>query len=81
MQLLAYGLMFDAEHISNIFPTQDGTNNVYYKCNKINSNENKDRFYHQLEIAIDNSWTFAMDSKTGDQPTGLLEYLNGLLNG
>ena len=80
MQVLAYGLMFDSEHIGNIFPTQDGTNNVYYKCNKINSNENKDRFYHQLEIAIDNSWTFVMDSKTGDQSTGLLEYLNSLLN-
>ena len=79
MQVLAYGLMFDAENIGNIFPTQDGTSNLYYKSNKINSNESKTRQYHQLEIAIDTDWVFTMTSKDGEYSIGLLEYLQDLL--
>lgn len=79
MQVLADGLMFDAENIGNIFPTQDGTSNIYYISNKINSNESKIRQYHQLEIAIDTDWVFAMTSKDGKGSIGLLEYLQNLL--
>jgi hypothetical protein len=79
MQVLAYGLMFDAENIGNIFPTQDGTRNLYYKCNKINSNESKERWYHQFEIAIDADWIFTMTSKDREDSIGLLEYLQGIL--
>ena len=71
--------MFDAENIGNIFPTQDGTSNLYYKSNKINSNESKTRQYHQLEIAIDTDWVFTMTSKDGEYSIGLLEYLQDLL--
>lgn len=79
MQVLAYGLMFGAEHIGNVFPTQDDTSNLYYKSNKINSNESKTRQYHQLEIAIDADWVFTMTSKDGEYSIGLLEYLQDLL--
>lgn len=53
MQILAYGLMFNAENIGNIFPTQEETGNIFYRSNEINSNESMIRRYHQLEIAID----------------------------
>ena len=79
MQVLAYGLMFDAENIGNIFPTQDGTSNIYYISNKINSNGSKIRQYNQLEIAIDTNWIYAMSAKSGGESIGLLEYLNELL--
>lgn len=79
MQVLAYGLMFNAENIGNIFPTQDGTSNVYYRSNRINSNENKTRFYHQLEIAVDNSGTFTMTTPDGNEPVCLMEYLQKIL--
>ena len=74
MQILAYGLMFGSTDVGIIFPTQDGTNNVYYRQNKINSNECTSRFYHQLEIAIDNCWKFTMDSKSEDEPISVTDY-------
>lgn len=79
MQILAYGLMFGSTDVGIIFPTQEGTNNVYYKQNKINSNENITRFYHQLEIAINNNWSFMLESKAGDGDIDLMDYLQEIL--
>lgn len=79
MQVLAYGLMYDAEHIGNIFPTQDGTSNHFYKSNAINSTEARERMYHQLEIAIDTNRSFSLQSKDGTQQVHLLEYLKRLV--
>ena len=79
MQILAYGLMFNAENVGNIFPNQEGVGNIYYKCNDINSNDNMTRRYHQLEIAIDTKWTFQMTSKDGTESIGLIDYLQSLL--
>ena len=76
LQVLAYGLMFGSDNVGIIFPTSDGTNNIYYKCNEINSNESRTRFYHQLEIAIDRDSSFTMSSKSGGDEIGVLEYLN-----
>ena len=47
MQILAYGLMFNSDNVGNIFPTWDGTSNLYFKSNRINSNESRTRMYHQ----------------------------------
>ena len=30
MQILAYGLMFNSDNVGNIFPTRDGTSNLYF---------------------------------------------------
>lgn len=79
MQVLAYGLMFDADNVGNIFPTQNGTSSLYYKSNRINSIESRTRMYHQLEIAIDRSWIFAMTSKDGGESIHLMKYLQGIL--
>lgn len=79
MQVLAYGLMFNAENVGIIFPTRDGTNNVYYKCNEINSNESRTRYYHQLEIAIDDSCAFNMFSKDGGEIKSVMDYLLPML--
>ncbi len=79
MQMLAYGLMFGAENVGNIFPTQDGTNNLYYKSNKINSNEDRPRLFHQLEISSHDGWVFEMMAKDGGDPIQLIEYLRQML--
>lgn len=79
MQVLAYGLMFDCENIGNIFPSRDGTGNVYCKRNKINSSEEKARFYHQLEIALDSSCPFVMHAQDGEETVGVMEYLQKML--
>ena len=79
MQILAYGLMLGCNNVGNIFPTQDGTNNVYYKRNEINSNESRTRYYNQLEVAIDPNWKFEIIRKGDERKTGVMEYLKRLL--
>lgn len=79
LQILAYGLMLNCANIGNIFPTQDGTNNIYYKRNEINSRESRTRYYNQMEIAIDSNWRFEMQQKNDDSTMRVMEYLNRLL--
>lgn len=79
MQILAYGLMLGCDNVGNIFPTQDGTNNVYYKRNEINSNETRTRYYNQLEVAIDSDWTFEITQKDDAMKMRVMEYLKRLL--
>lgn len=79
MQILAYGLMLGCDNVGNIFPTQDGTNNVYYKRNEINSNETRTRYYNQLEVVIDSDWTFEITQKDDAMKMRVMEYLKRLL--
>lgn len=79
MQILAYGLMFNSDNVGNIFPTRDGTSNLYFKSNRINSNESRTRMYHQMEIAIDKKRTFTMTSKEGNDAVHLFDYLKEML--
>ena len=79
MQILAYGLMLGCNNVGNIFPTQDGTNNVYYKRNEINSNETRTRYYNQLEVAIDSDWKFEITRKDDSMRMRVIEYLKRLL--
>ncbi len=80
MQILAYGLMLGCDNVGNIFPTQDGTNNIYYKRNEINSNESRTRYYNQLEVAIDSDWKFEIQRKDDEMKIRLIEYLKKLLS-
>lgn len=80
MQILAYGLMLGCDNVGNIFPTQDGTNNVYYKRNEINSNEPRIRYYNQLEVAIDVDWKYEISQKDENSKIRVLEYLKRLLS-
>ena len=79
MQILAYGLMMGCSNVGNIFPTQDGTNNVYYKRNQINSNEARTRYYNQLEVAIDPHWGFEVRRKDDEMKIRIMKYLKRLL--
>ena len=81
MQILAYGLMLNCNNVGNIFPTQDGTCNIYYKRNEINSNESRTRYYNQLEVAIDPNWKFEIIRKGDEMKIGVMEYLKRLLAG
>lgn len=78
MQILAYGLMLGCNNVGNIFPAQDGTNNVYYKRNEINSNESRTHYYNQLEVAIDSDWKFEITHKDDETKIRVMEYLRGL---
>ena len=80
MQILAYGLMLGCDNVGNVFPTQDGTNNVYYKRNEINSNESRTRYYNQLEVAIDSDWKFEITRKDDAMCISVIEYLKKLLD-
>ena len=79
LQVLAYGLMFGSEDVGIIFPALDGAKNTYYKCNEINSNESRTRFYHQFEISIDRDTSSTMTAKTGGEEISVMDYLNRLL--
>ncbi len=79
LQILAYGLMLGCDNVGNIFPTQDGTNNIYYKRNEINSNESRKRYYNQMEVAIDVEWKFEMLQKDEQMQMRVMEYLKRLL--
>ncbi len=79
MQIMAYGLMLGCNNVGNIFPAQDGTNNVYYRRNEINSNESRTRYYNQLEVAIDSNWKFEITRKDDEMKIRVIEYLKGLL--
>lgn len=80
MQILAYGLMLGCENVGNIFPTQDGTNNIYYERNEINSNEERLRFYNQLNIAIDSDWKFEISKKNEEDRMSVMDYLKRMLS-
>ncbi len=80
MQILAYGLMLGCDNVGNIFPTQDGTNNVYYRRNEINSNENRKRYYNQLEVAIDLDWKYEVTRRDDEMKVRVMDYLKELLS-
>lgn len=79
LQILAYALMLNCKNVGNIFPTQDGTNNTYFKRNEINSRENTPRYYNQMNVAIDTDWEFTIQEEGGTSVTTILEYCKRLL--
>ena len=80
LQILAYALMLNCRNVGNIFPTQDGTNNTYYKRNEINSRDETTRYYNQMNVAIDTKWEFTIQEEGGSSMTTILEYYKRLLN-
>ena len=79
LQILAYALMLNCKNVGNIFPTQDGTSNTYFKRNEINSREEKTRYYNQINVAIDTEWEFTIQEEGGTSMTTILEYCKRLL--
>ena len=79
LQILAYALMLNCKNVGNIFPTQDGTSNTYFKRNEINSREERPRYYNQINVAIDTEWEFTIQEEGGTSTTTILEYCKRLL--
>jgi 5-methylcytosine-specific restriction endonuclease McrBC regulatory subunit McrC len=82
LQVLAYALLYDCENVGIIFPALDGTENIYYERNEIASIEQKQRYYNQLEIAVDTidiDGECAVRSKETQESVSLLKYIEGLL--
>ncbi len=80
LQILAYALMLNCRNVGNIFPTQDGTNNTYFKRNEINSREETPRYYNQMNVAIDSNWAFDIQEEGGSSSTTILDYCKRLLD-
>ncbi len=79
LQVLAYALLYNCENVGIIFPTLDGTENIYYERNEIESVEQRQRYYNQLEIAIDTNWEYVVRSKETQNTVPLLQYIKELL--
>jgi 5-methylcytosine-specific restriction endonuclease McrBC regulatory subunit McrC len=79
LQILAYALMLNCKNVGNIFPTQDGTSNTYYKRNEINSRDENVRYYNQLNVAVDKDWKFTIQEENGASNMTILEYCKRLL--
>lgn len=69
--------MFDCEHVGNIFPSPG--RNVCYHRNEINSSEEKARYYHQLQLAVDGSRNFRIYSESDGSCIEIMDYLHQLL--
>ncbi len=79
MQILAYGLMLGCDNVGNIFPSHDGTNNICFKSNQINSKEKRMRYYNQMEIAIDADWKLDIIQNDNKMTISVIDYLKSLL--
>lgn len=79
LQILAYALMFNCVDVGNIFPTQNGRKNTYYRRNKINSHEEMSRYYNQLNIAIDTNWEFVLQAEGESSSETIYEFFEKIL--
>lgn len=79
LQILAYALMYDCENVGIIFPSLAGTENEFYMKNGIQSVENRERYYNQLELSIDAKWQCIVKSKESKEEISLMEYIKQLL--
>ena len=79
LQILAYALMFNCVDVGNIFPTQNGRKNTYYRRNKINSHEEMSRYYNQLNIAIDANWEFVLQAEDESSSETIYEFFEKIL--
>lgn len=79
LQVLAYALLYNCENVGIIFPTLDGTENVYYERNEIENVEQRQRYYNQMEIEIDSNWEYVVRHKETQDTVPLLQYIEELL--
>ena len=75
LQLLAYALMYDCDHVGIIFPSPDGEKNVCYEKNEIESVEHRRRYYHQLELAVGQEADCQLLSAGGGPALSILQYV------
>lgn len=79
LQILAYALMYDCDNVGIVFPSLTGEENEFYMKNGIQSVENRERYYNQLELSIDTIWKCVVKSKENKDGLPLIEYIKQLL--
>jgi len=79
LQILAYALMYDCDNVGIVFPSLTGDENEFYMKNGIQSVENRERYYNQLELSIDTTWQCVVKSKENKEELPLIEYIKQLL--
>ena len=79
LQMLSYCLMYDCENIGNIFPAKADDVSAFYDMNPINSLDNRQRNYHQLELRIEGASDGMLLSKSDNsRQVTLLSYIISL---
>ena len=79
LQMLSYCLMYDCENIGNIFPAKADDVSAFYDMNPLNSLDNRQRNYHQLELRIEGASDGMLLSKSDNsRQVTLLSYIISL---
>ena len=72
--------MYGCENVGNIFPAKEDDVSAFYDMNPINSQEERSRHYHQLELKIERESDGIITSKADDSiQVSLYRYINSLL--
>jgi 5-methylcytosine-specific restriction endonuclease McrBC regulatory subunit McrC len=79
LQVLAYALMYNCDSVGIFFPTISSSGNVYYEKNEIMTNENRRRFYNQVELSIDAVESYMIKEKESDNEKTITEYILELM--
>lgn len=79
LQLLAYSLIYDCDDVGIIFPSINKYDNIYYKPNEIRSAEGRERYFNQIEIAINLISEPVLKSKDGGKDMRIYDYFHRLL--
>ena len=80
LQLIAYGLMYDCDNIGIFFPSNEGGKSFYYEKNELSSIENRERFYHQIELGISTEWDFSISAVKDNSNDNIYSYIEKLLS-
>jgi len=80
LQVLAYALMYDCTNVGIISPAVMGMGNKIFAPNPIQSVENRERFYNQIELDVNAYGSVSAIIAGNDTETGLMEYLESLLS-
>lgn len=80
LQLLAYGLMYNCDDIGIVFPSDTEEESYYYERNEIASVEDRERYYHQIELGITESWDFKIIARKDSSEENVYSYIKELLS-
>lgn len=80
LQVLAYALMYDCTNVGIISPAGMGMGNRIYETNPIQSIENRQRYYNQLELDVAAHDCTSARAAGGEEEINLTDYLKSLLS-
>lgn len=79
LQLLAYSMMYNCENVGIVFPAIGENGNMYYEKNEIQSIEERQRFFNQLELSINTTVSLELCGKKDGLLVSTYQYIMDLL--